>query len=112
MPTYDYACNHCGHRFEKFQSFKEDALTICPNCGTAALRKVFSPSGIVFKGSGWYINDSRSNSKSGAAKDGATKVSSETTSEKSSDSTSGDKSSETKPAESKPAETKAAEPAA
>lgn len=108
MPTYDYACNHCGHRFEKFQSFKEDALTICPNCGTAALRKVFSPSGIVFKGSGWYINDSRSNSKSGAAKDGATKVSSE----KSSDSTSGDKSSETKPAESKPAETKAAEPAA
>ncbi len=107
MPTYDYACNNCGHRFEKFQSFSENNLTICPECGVEALRKVFSPSGIVFKGSGWYINDSRSNSKSGASK-----VSSEATSEKTADSTTTEKSTEAKPAESKPAETKAAEPAA
>ncbi len=59
MPTYDYACQKCGHRFEKFQSFSDAPLIICPQCGTEALRKVFSPAGIVFKGSGWYINDSR-----------------------------------------------------
>ncbi len=67
MPTYDYACGNCGHRFEKFQSFNDAALKVCPECGTEALRKVFSPAGIVFKGSGWYINDSRGSGKSSSS---------------------------------------------
>jgi putative FmdB family regulatory protein len=64
MPTYEYACKNCGHRFEKFQSFSDSSLTICPECDTESLRKVFSPAGIVFKGSGWYINDSRKSESS------------------------------------------------
>ncbi|NWJ46994.1 MAG: zinc ribbon domain-containing protein [Chloroflexi bacterium] len=60
MPMYDYACNNCGHRFEKSQSMSESPLKVCPECSTEALRKVFSPTGLVFKGAGWYKNDSRS----------------------------------------------------
>jgi putative FmdB family regulatory protein len=59
MPAYDYACNNCGHRFEKNQGMSEAPLKICPECSTEALRKVFSPIGLVFKGAGWYKNDSR-----------------------------------------------------
>jgi putative FmdB family regulatory protein len=59
VPAYDYACNQCGHRFEKNQSMSESSLKICPECGHEALRKVFSPTGLVFKGAGWYKNDSR-----------------------------------------------------
>ena len=58
MPTYQYACTECGHGFEQFQSFSDDALTECPTCG-GRLRKVFNSVGIVFKGSGFYRNDSR-----------------------------------------------------
>ncbi|MDQ1669847.1 MAG: hypothetical protein QOE40_1908 [Actinomycetota bacterium] len=58
MPTYQYACTECGHSFEQFQSFADDALTECPTCG-GRLRKVFNSVGIVFKGSGFYRNDSR-----------------------------------------------------
>ncbi len=59
MPTYQYACTECGHAFDQFQSFSDDALTECPSCG-GKLRKVFSAAGIVFKGSGFYKTDSRS----------------------------------------------------
>jgi putative FmdB family regulatory protein len=59
MPTYEYACDSCGHQFEQFQSFTESALTECPEC-KGAIRKVFSNVGVVFKGSGFYKNDSRS----------------------------------------------------
>ena len=59
MPTYQYACTECGHAFEQAQSFSEDSLTVCPECG-GKLRKVFSPTGVVFKGSGFYRPDSRS----------------------------------------------------
>ena len=58
MPTYEYACKACGEHLEVVQSFKDDALTECPNCG-GELRKVFGSIGIVFKGSGFYKNDSR-----------------------------------------------------
>jgi putative FmdB family regulatory protein len=82
MPTYDYKCDKCGHRFEKFQSFSESFLKVCPECGDETLRKVFSPSGIVFKGSGWYINDSRSKGGSKETKsDDSSKSSSDSTSE-------------------------------
>jgi putative FmdB family regulatory protein len=58
VPTYQYACTECGHDFEAVQSFSDDALTECPVCH-ARLRKVFGNVGIVFKGSGFYRNDSR-----------------------------------------------------
>jgi putative FmdB family regulatory protein len=58
VPTYQYACRACGHSFDTVQSFSEEALTECPECG-GSLRKVFSPVGIVFRGSGFYRTDSR-----------------------------------------------------
>ncbi len=61
MPTYAYACTECDHRFEAVQSFSDDALTVCPECG-GRLRKVFNAVGIVFKGGGFYRTDSRSGS--------------------------------------------------
>lgn len=61
MPTYQYACTECGHSFEQFQSFSEDALTVCPECD-GKLRKLFNAVGVVFKGSGFYRTDSRSSS--------------------------------------------------
>ena len=58
MPTYVYACDSCGTQFERFQSFKDEPLRTCPSCASA-VRRVFQPVGIVFKGSGWYVTDSR-----------------------------------------------------
>lgn len=63
MPTYQYSCTECGEQLEAVQSFSDPALTECPNC-QGKLRKVFNSVGIVFKGSGFYRNDSRSGSVS------------------------------------------------
>ena len=63
MPTYQYACTACDHTFEQFQSFSDDALTVCPQC-QGRLRKVFNAVGVVFKGSGFYRTDSRSDATS------------------------------------------------
>ncbi|PWD51954.1 FmdB family transcriptional regulator [Serinibacter arcticus] len=63
MPTYAYRCTECGHAFDIYQSFTEDSLTVCPECA-GKLRKVLSPVGVVFKGSGFYRNDSRGTSTS------------------------------------------------
>ena len=63
MPTYEYRCKTCGEHLEVVQSFKDDPLTECPNCG-GELRKVFGSIGITFKGSGFYKTDSRSSSSS------------------------------------------------
>ncbi|MEU8791151.1 FmdB family zinc ribbon protein [Streptomyces sp. NPDC048643] len=65
MPTYQYQCTECGEGLEAVQKFTDDALTECPNCG-GRLKKVFSAVGIVFKGSGFYRNDSRGSSSSSA----------------------------------------------
>ncbi|MEM9036495.1 MAG: FmdB family zinc ribbon protein [Actinomycetota bacterium] len=65
MPTYDYRCDACGHRFEMVQSIKDDPITICPNCGAEQVVKVFGVPGIAFKGSGFYKTDSRSSGSSG-----------------------------------------------
>lgn len=62
MPTYEYECQTCHERVEAVQKFSEPSLTICPLCG-GELRKVFSAVGIVFKGSGFYKNDSRPSEK-------------------------------------------------
>ncbi|MEI8308367.1 MAG: FmdB family zinc ribbon protein [Chloroflexales bacterium] len=67
MPTYVYACKSCGKQFEKFQSFKDDPLTVCPCGQEGQVRRVIQPAGIVFKGSGWYINDSRGSSSTAVA---------------------------------------------
>ena len=67
MPTYQYACTECGEQLEMVQKFSDDPLTVCPAC-SGRLRKVFSPVGIVFKGSGFYRTDSRAGN---GAKDGA-----------------------------------------
>ncbi len=60
MPTYTYQCENCGIRFDQYQKFTDDALVICPECGEPALRKVYQPVGIVFKGKGFYATDNRS----------------------------------------------------
>ncbi|TCO58381.1 FmdB family zinc ribbon protein [Actinocrispum wychmicini] len=75
MPTYQYACTVCDHRFEQVQSFSDPSLTVCPEC-TGKLRKLYSSVGVVFKGSGFYRTDSRSSAKSTAS----TSTSSESTS--------------------------------
>jgi putative FmdB family regulatory protein len=72
MPTYEYACTICGNRFEVFLRIEDEPLTVCEACG-GALRKVFHPAGIVFKGSGFYATDSRSKKvkeSAGASRDG------------------------------------------
>ncbi|OXM73382.1 MULTISPECIES: FmdB family zinc ribbon protein [Amycolatopsis] len=63
MPTYQYACKECGHRFEAVQSFSDASLTECPEC-TGPLRKLYGAVGVIFKGSGFYRTDSRSSSSS------------------------------------------------
>jgi putative FmdB family regulatory protein len=63
VPTYTYTCTACNDVIEKRQSFSDAPLTTCEQCG-GALRKVIHPVGIVFKGSGWYITDSRSSTSS------------------------------------------------
>ncbi|WP_406304572.1 FmdB family transcriptional regulator [Streptomyces sp. NBC_00885] len=76
MPTYQYQCTECGEGLEAVQKFTDDALTVCPNC-EGRLKKVFSAVGIVFKGSGFYRNDSRgSSSSSSPASSGASTPSS------------------------------------
>ncbi len=67
MPTYQYSCTECAHFFEIVQSFSDDSLTVCPQC-EGRLRKVFNAVGVVFKGSGFYRNDSRGQEPSGDAK--------------------------------------------
>jgi putative FmdB family regulatory protein len=67
MPIYTYQCESCGVRFERQQSFSDAQLTRCPECNKKTLRKVYTPVGIVFKGSGFYSTDHRSPSGGGRA---------------------------------------------
>jgi len=60
MPVYTYRCENCGVQFDRTQKFSESPLVICPECGKKTLRKVYTPVGIVFKGSGFYATDHRS----------------------------------------------------
>ncbi|MEV7385308.1 MULTISPECIES: FmdB family zinc ribbon protein [unclassified Streptomyces] len=92
MPTYQYQCTECGEGLEAVQKFTDDALTECPNCG-GRLKKVFSAVGIVFKGSGFYRNDSRGSSSSSSP---ASKSSGSTSSDSKTSSSSGSASSDSK----------------
>ncbi|MFM9444647.1 FmdB family zinc ribbon protein [Streptomyces acidiscabies] len=78
MPTYQYQCTECGEGLEAVQKFTDDALTECPSCG-GRLKKVFSAVGIVFKGSGFYRNDSRGSSSSSSPASAKSSSSSSTT---------------------------------
>jgi putative FmdB family regulatory protein len=60
MPVYTYRCGNCGVQFDQTQKFSDDSLTKCPECGKNTLQKVYTPVGIVFKGSGFYATDHRS----------------------------------------------------
>ena len=60
MPIYIYRCENCGVQFERHQSFTDEPLKRCPECSKNSLRKVLTPAGIVFKGSGWYATDHKS----------------------------------------------------
>jgi putative FmdB family regulatory protein len=80
MPTYTYQCDACGHGFDAVQRFSDDPLSECPECGSP-VRRVIQPVGVVFKGSGWYITDSRPKSSSDGA-DGASSAKAASTSDK------------------------------
>ena len=110
MPTYQYACTECGHAFDQVQSFSDASLTECPVC-QGRLRKVFNAVGVVFKGSGFYRNDSRDEgrkktSESVSKSDSTTSAS--TSSDSKSDSTSGAKSDSGSKSDSKASSTPAA----
>jgi putative FmdB family regulatory protein len=108
MPIYDYRCDHCGHVFSAVQSFNDEALEKCPNCGKKPRRLISTPA-IVFKGSGWYKTDSRPAEKSSDATSASADKKSDAKSDTKSDTktdtkteTKSDKKSETKAPE-KPA---------
>ena len=103
MPTYDYACTDCGDRTEVVRSFSDAPPTTCTVCG-GLLRKVFSPVGIVFKGSGFYRTDSRGKPSTpkadgGGDKDKSKKAADSSSASKASSSDGASSSSTTKPAE-------------
>jgi len=81
MPTYEYECNGCGYAFEEFQSMSDQPLEKCPQCRKKKLRRLFGTgAGLIFKGSGFYITDYRSESyKAAASKDAAPSESSPST---------------------------------
>jgi putative FmdB family regulatory protein len=90
VPTYQYVCTECGGQIEAVQKFTDDPLTMHEACG-GKLRKVFSPVGIVFKGSGFYRTDSREKSKGSAAASPASSATGSSSDSSGSSSDSGDK---------------------
>jgi putative FmdB family regulatory protein len=80
MPIYDYRCDHCGHVFSAVQSYKDEQLEKCPNCGKRPRRLISTPA-IVFKGSGWYKTDSRPAEKAHEASSSTSDTKSETKSD-------------------------------
>ena len=59
MPTYEYECRTCGYTFERVQNMSDDPVRDCPECGQPVRRNIFGGSGVIFKGSGFYVNDSK-----------------------------------------------------
>lgn len=97
MPTYQYQCTECGEGLEAVQKFSDDALTECPSCN-GRLKKVFSAVGIVFKGSGFYRNDSRGSSSSSSPAKNSTASGGSSSSDSSGSSSSSSGGSDTKAA--------------
>lgn len=69
MPTYEYVCTSCGADFDAFQSMSDPPLKTCPTCGSAVKRKINGGTGIIFKGSGFYVNDSKKSSSAPRSSD-------------------------------------------
>jgi putative FmdB family regulatory protein len=67
MPVYEYQCSECGVRFERIQSFHDDPVEVCPEC-EGNVQRLIQPVGVIFKGSGFYVNDSKSSRKNLTAK--------------------------------------------
>lgn len=84
MPTYEYACTKCGHRFEEFQSIQAEPIRECPQCSGAVERLINGGVGLIFKGSGFYLTDYKNKNTSSADNSGTTKSGgkTETTSDK------------------------------
>ena len=99
MPTYEYRCKDCGHEFEAVQSFTDDAISVCPECG-GTVKKRFGNVGISFKGSGFYKTDTRSSGSSGGSSSSGSSASSGDGAGSSSTSSSSDSSSSSTPASS------------
>lgn len=95
MPTYEYACSSCRRRFDIVQSFSDEPLTTCEECG-GKLKRVFHPVGVVLKGSGFYATDNRSTKALAPKKDGGSSSEGSSSSTSSSDSSSGSGSDSTK----------------
>ena len=75
MPTYEYVCRECGHTFEELQSMKEDPLLRCPSCGKDALARIMGGgSGLIFKGSGFYLTDYKKSSTSPSSRESQKKT--------------------------------------
>ncbi|MCS5718382.1 FmdB family transcriptional regulator [Herbiconiux sp. CPCC 205763] len=106
MPTYSYRCTECENAFDIQQSFTDDTLTDCPVCG-GKLRKVFSPVGVTFNGSGFYRTDSRAKPGSGSGSANGNGGSSSSDSSSSSGSSTSTPSAPSTPAPSSPAKTAA-----
>ena len=121
MPIYQYKCRSCGANVEKMQSYSAEPLVECPECHQPALRKVMSAAGIIFKGSGWYITDSKKSSSAvtpsgeGSKSEDGKSDASKSEAGKSESGKSGEAApatkSDSKASESKSGETKAAVPA-
>ena len=111
MPTYEYKCLDCGIRFDRFQSITEDPIQECPECSGRTKRLIGAGAGLIFKGSGFYITDYRSEGyKESAKKDKDSSSSSDGADSKSGDSKSGDtKSSDSKSSDSKPSKTESSD---
>ncbi len=103
MPTYQYTCTQCSHDLEARQGFSDDPLKTCPSCGADGLRKQYGSVGVVFKGSGFYRNDSRNgnDSRSSTSSDGS-HSSSESSDTKSSETKTDSKAQNSSKSESKP----------
>jgi putative FmdB family regulatory protein len=101
VPTYSYACTECDNRFDAVQAFSDDALTTCPKC-SGRLRKLFGSVGVVFKGSGFYRTDNRSDSGKSSS-NGSSSKSSENSSSSGSSSSSSDSSSSSSSSSAAPA---------
>ena len=95
MPIYTYRCDNCGVQFDRKQLFTDPLLKICPECGKKALHKVYTPVGIVFKGSGFYATDHRSPSGQNKSKSSHEEKSSTSSEESSTASSTTEKKSET-----------------
>ena len=88
MPTYEYECKKCSNSFEVFQSMSDEPIKSCPKCGKEVRRLIFGGAGIIFKGSGFYVNDKASGSSKGAKRGESAADTSQSTSASAADSAS------------------------